>query len=119
MNYETATDFELNRRLLELSCDDDVEIINIRKHNLSGKLTCFSHAVFTAKHDSVTFEEKVNFCTDWNATMPLAVEHKVSIIPSIKEDYYRAIPVIGGAVHSKKPLRAIAICLIKVLESKQ
>lgn len=109
MNYEKFSDAELNQTLTGI-------LFKLDQWDLADSGRCFF--MEDAKGE-LHIQSVVSYCTDWNATMPLAVEHKVSIIPSIKEDYYRAIPVIGGAVHSKNPLRAIVICLIKVLESKQ
>lgn len=75
-----------------------------------------------------------SYCTDWNATMPLAVEYGVS--PLISDDnfnhastdpYETYEPQGMGArdgffshpIKDKaETLRAIVICLIKVLEEK-
>lgn len=78
----------------------------------------------------------VDFCTDWNATMPLAIEHKISIrwldgvncwvsdqvfdnqcgVYSSFSSYQLET---GGEILEQTPLRAIVISLIKVLEAKK
>lgn len=76
-----------------------------------------------------------NYCTDWNATMVLAIEHGVSVLKlsdgyvAISKDYdwidVSSHDEVEGAcigencyvVHDKNPLRAVVICLIKILEA--
>lgn len=115
MNYETASDFELNKRLAELlgfkfRVDGDKLILAI-KHQGSNV---------------ISIEGTVDYCTDWNATMPMAVEHGAYYYPS-KNGYEGRVVTKqdrNGHYYNQKsnednPLRAIVICLIKVLESKQ
>ena len=106
MNYETTEDKELELRLCRL----------LDVHN----------------GDDSFFENKnlINcrprFCTDWNATMPLAVEYGVGIVPavwgnSLKNPSLWMATNCEGDFYSEdnNPLRAIVICLIKVLEAKK
>lgn len=125
MNYESATDFELNKRLLELTCHPDDTITDIYQHRLAGKLKLFSHAMF--KVEGCDDELSVNYCTDWNATMPLAVEHGLDIelptellggIGQITKHIECNTDIMVEFVIGDNPLRAIVICLIKVLENK-
>lgn len=106
MNYETATDSELEVELYTKA--NKLKLINI---------------------EDVPF-----YCTDWNATMTLAVEHGLSMIKmdsgyQVVHDY----DYIDVGFHDDinncwieanaqyghcNPLRAIMICLIKVLEKQ-
>ncbi|MBY7923734.1 hypothetical protein [Vibrio fluvialis] len=107
INYETATDRELELalcKLLNVHNDDESFFEN---ENL---INC-----------------RPNYCTDWNATMPMAVEHGVCLKSPIKANkMWLAIWNEWGGiwtpnelqVKSESPLRAIVICLIKVLEAK-
>lgn len=97
MNYETAT-------------NDDLEI------KLGELLGMGRFAALTAPR----------YCTDWNATMPLAVENSVGLEffgervkseKAIKTSFGNEF--IAAYDENKNPLRAIVICLIKVLENKQ
>lgn len=71
------------------------------------------------------------YCIDWNATMPLAVEHGISVISDgddyeVSYDYYAPVGKFETdellseccSVSKKDVLRAIIICLIKVLEAE-
>lgn len=91
MDYETLSNAELNQILTGI-------IFKLEQWELteSGRYFFMEDAKEEQHVQSV-----VSYCTDWNATMPLAMENKISLIPSINEDYYRAIPVAGEAVHSK------------------
>lgn len=119
MNYNTATDFELNKRLLELSCPLDTTITEVYEHRLAGKLKTFSHVMF--KVDGCDDEFKVNYCTDWNVTMPLAIEYGVSLIHDDQSGKYGVVIGLNEQiwVEKCKTLRTIVICLIEVLESQQ
>lgn len=111
MNYETAT-------------NDDLEV------KLGELLGMGRFAALTAPR----------YCTDWNATMPLAVEYHVSFDSvfdmsrdcgesmATSEFMAHATDLVDGCFYpdseffegrDDNPLRAIVICLIKVLESKQ
>ena len=120
MNYAKARDFELNKRLLELSCPLDSTITETYEHRLAGKLKTFSHVMF--KVDGCDEEFKINYCTDWNATMPLAIEYGVELSPcfngwwfaGIVDTYTNEEEVLSyrGITTSESPLRAIVSCLI-------
>ena len=106
MNYETAT-------------NDDLEV------KLGELLGMGRFAALTAPR----------YCTNWNATMPLAVEHGVS--PLVGNDNYNYATTNAYETYEphgmnssdgyfcvrindkSETLRAIVICLIKVLEGKQ
>ena len=95
MNYETATNDDLEIRLGEL-------------------LGMGRFAALTAPR----------YCTDWNATMPLALINGVCIHSLCGGDYkafevYEKYNVLESDIADEQGvLRAIVICLIKVLESK-
>jgi hypothetical protein len=128
MNYETATDFELNEKLLMLVAEKNGDkIAETRPHRLAEKMKCFSHVVFRLRdcHE----ELKVNYCTDWNATMPLAIEYGVELSPCFNGwwfagvvdsyTYEEEVLSYSGITTCENPLRAIVICLIKVLEANK
>ncbi len=94
MKHEEMSDFELNRKLFQMvmGCSDS----------------------FMERNTAAL----VQYCTDWNATMPLAVEHGVCV--SIRKDNTSLIGLYGDCpdeAEKGKELRAIVICLIKVLEA--
>lgn len=94
MNHEDMSDGELSRALFNL---------------INGYPLHYASPIYP------------KYCTDWNAVMPVAVEHRVSLIqPDEAEANWSCCDVYGfvGA-QSDNPLRAIVICLIKILESKQ
>lgn len=119
MNYETATNKELNGRLLELIYGEQVNYFTLSDDETfvydCGPVGDEFHRIDL--HD---------YCSDWNATMPLAVEHGVYYYPS-KNGYEGRMVTKqdrNGHYYNQKsnednPLRAIVICLIKVLEGKQ
>ena len=97
MNYKTAT-------------NDDLEI------KLGELLGMGRFAALTAPR----------YCTNWNATMPLAIEHSIELSPCYSGRYYAGI--VETYKHEEvssdyfaqtfdiDPLRAVVICLIKKLE---
>lgn len=104
MNYETATNDDLEVKLAELLGMDSLSALNAPK-----------------------------YCTNWNATMPLAVKHGVT--PVLDDGYgyattdpYEIYEPHGRGEsdgffaveidHDTTPLCAIVTCLIKVLEAK-
>lgn len=120
MNYETATDLELNRKLHEILGNQLPEIDGVW--------------VVEDKHRTVKTDPNgglnrralhPDYCADWNATMPLVVEYGISVkSPSLcgsvddwTVTYWKSND--DGYSHftwrDKSPLRAIVICLIKVL----
>jgi hypothetical protein len=126
MNYENETNFQLNKRLLELVWSGDA-ITEIYQHKLGKKLKTFSHAMFKTCGSNEEF--KVNYCTDWSVTMPLAIEHGVELSPRYNGWWFAGVvesytceedPLsFAGVTICECPLRAIVICLIKKLESKK
>lgn len=104
MNYETAT-------------NDDLEV------KLGELLGMGRFAALTAPR----------YCTDWNATMPLAVKYGVTPVLDDGYGYATTNPYeiydpqgLGESDgffavemdHDTTPLRSIVTCLIKALESK-
>lgn len=123
MNYEVMSDFELNQALtcLVYKCDG---------WELSKTGRSFYSCGVDGSESHV--QHVPSYCTDWNAVMPLAVEHGVSLIctGSAGGVTYSATDGFwhhSGSIFSDndeiqcngKPLRAIVICLIKVLERKK
>lgn len=115
MDYETASDFEINKRLAEwLDCDFhcDGEVLFVSKKHDGNNILSVSGCV--------------NFCLNWNDIMPIAIDLNVSFEPTF-EGAYVASQVLkynfDGSVQSydfqsldKSPQRAITICCIKALE---
>ncbi|MCO7020311.1 hypothetical protein [Vibrio paracholerae] len=94
MNYETATNDDLEVKLAELLGMDSLSALNAPK-----------------------------YCTDWNATMPIAIENNIYIEPrglrcgGNEDSNHIAIGDRCGA-WDLDPLRAIVICLVKTLENE-
>ena len=127
MNYETATDFQLEDRLADLVGYEPSDIEKMVGSMVSAMQQdedpLVKRSVFGMKSSS-----SPNYCTDWNATMPLAVEHGLDIelpiaclggIGQITKYIAGDTDIMVDFVIGYNPLRAIVICLIKVLESKQ
>ncbi|EGR2446758.1 TPA: hypothetical protein ACMDTO_000151 [Vibrio cholerae] len=117
MNYETATDRELNDKLLEMIHGEVV-----RYWHLSDDETYIYDCGPTGE-DFHKIDIK-DYCTDWNATMPLMIEHGLTLSPvSWPEE---CIGQWGCETNDDRdisvfltdPLRAVVVCLIKILESK-
>ena len=129
MNYETATDFELNMRLAKALGFDifNDQCASLKSKSSSVLIDC--HGEQGEVDGSIIICREVNYCTDWNATMPLAVEHGVELSPcyngwwfsGVVESYTHEEEVLSysGITVCEGTLRSIVICLIKVLESKQ
>ncbi|ENI4487183.1 hypothetical protein ABXZ88_003054 [Vibrio fluvialis] len=115
MNYETATNIELNFELARK--------LNLRPYKNPEE---GDDAVRVEFRNKAGFKW-IDFCTDWNATMPLAVEHGLDIelpiaclggIGQITKYIEGDTDIMVEFVIGDNPLRAIVICLIKVLEAK-
>ncbi|EMZ1487772.1 hypothetical protein ABC295_000967 [Vibrio cholerae] len=116
MDFETATDLELEQALacLVYKCD-------------GWELSKTGGSFHSCGIDgSASYVQPIpKYCTDWNATMPLAVENGVYYYPS-KNGFEGRLFInsdnFGHRYQCKstcqKPLRAMVICLIKVLEAK-
>lgn len=118
MNYETATDLELEIKLAEIVLKSRYK--KAKSIEFDGSHHCFW--VDNVGFSSFKIDE---YCTDISATWPLMIEHNLTLSPcSWPED---SIGQWGCetnddrdiSVFCENPLRAIVICLIKVLESKQ
>lgn len=114
INYETATDKELEQALSKLTITEE-----------NGEYKNLAHNGLWIGGDSPSY------CSDWNATMPLAVEHGISALDcdgtyEVSYDYEAPVGAFGTdemvswhiEVDKSQVLRAIVICLIKVLEAK-
>jgi hypothetical protein len=120
MNYENATNTELNQSLARILYDFD-------GWELSGFGDSFYR--FGANGTAMCAQSISDYCADWSATMPLAIEHGVELSPccngwwfaGVVESYTREEDPLSfaGVTICKFPLRAIVICLIKKLESKK
>jgi len=67
-----------------------------------------------------------NYCNNWNDIMPLAVEYRIKISEDLGGGYISSPHIItryemGGVIYfcHQSPQRAIACCLIMVLEVKK
>ncbi|WP_336941465.1 hypothetical protein [Vibrio cholerae] len=119
MNFETATDLELEQALacLVYKCE-------------GWELSKTGGSFYSCGIDgSVSYVQPIpKYCTDISATWPLMIEHGISIqSPSLcgsidkwtakywESDDENFIHLVG---HDKDPLRAVVVCLIKTLENK-
>ncbi|WP_119566807.1 hypothetical protein [Vibrio cholerae] len=121
MDFERASDQELNVKLTELELTKRYP--KAKSIDFDGTKNCFW--VHDTGFSSFKVEE---YCTDISATWPLMIEHGISIqSPSLcgsidewtakywESDDENFINLVG---HDKDPLRAVVVCLIKVLENK-
>ena len=127
MNYETATDFELNKRLAELLALS----FDVNEDCRLGGLGAISKVMLIvptidsrfSTHDYVDF----NPCNNWNDIMPIAVELGVTLIPDnclSHFAYYKLELDVDGysselCEYDSSPQRALVICCIKVLEAQK
>ncbi|HDZ9140643.1 TPA: hypothetical protein RUY86_002399 [Vibrio cholerae] len=113
MDFETATDQELNVKLTELELTKRYP--QAKSIEFDGRQNCFW--VNSVGFSSFKVEE---YCTDISATWPLMIEHRVSLIqPDSAEANWSCCDMYGfDGAQSEQPLRAVVVCLIKVLESK-
>ena len=96
------TDFELNKAIAEA---------------LELKIIEWYDGQFTVNKDGL--HTKVDYCNNWNDLMPLVVEHRIELrelSPSIWWHAFHARSGFEGK--DENPQRALALCLLKVLESK-
>lgn len=131
MNYETSTNRDLNLRMAELLGLE----VNLDKTNmLDCMMKQLQHEMLDVDDDHSIFIDGdfVDYCTSWNATMPLAVEHGISMLScngvyEVSYDYEAPVGKFGTDevltwhidVEKDQVLRAIVICLIKFLEAKK
>lgn len=120
MNYDTATDFELEVKLHT--------IVSKRPHVKAPNENQRIYFTSADDGDQVEIVNVPRYCTDWDATMPLAVEYGVELSPCFdgwwfagvvkSYSYEEEVLDYSGITTCEHPLRAIVICLIKVLEAK-
>lgn len=108
MNYEEMSDFGLNAALTCL-------VYKLDGWEFTGS------SFFHCGHDGEGYHSQsvVDYCTDWNETMPLAVEYGISM--NVNQDCSWDVHSFEGGAWiegAKNPLRAIVICLIEVFEDK-
>ncbi|MDV2400297.1 hypothetical protein [Vibrio cholerae] len=117
MDFETATDQELNVKLTELELTKRYP--HAKSIEFDGRQNCFW--VNSVGFSSFKVEE---YCTDISATWPLMIEHSLTLSPvSWPEE---CIGQWGCETNDDRdisvfltdPLRAVVVCLIKVLEAK-
>lgn len=107
------TDFELNKviaKALGYTCHEsnNGDKVWIRKYNRSAGETDYFGLV--------------DYCNNWNDLMPLLVDHKIGYRVPISmgdRNLYTAISFNGYRVSNENPQRALAECLLKVLQEKQ
>jgi len=104
-------DFERNKRIAELVYPDAtfecVQISNVT----SDELIRIGDAYTTIP----------DYCGDWARLMPLVVKHGINLMQNIHpEGYWTAFSATGECENqpNKNPQRALADCLLKVLEAK-
>ena len=98
-------DFELNKAIAEaLGLDFSIP---------------FEDMVAVKDTDFKGCSMEVDYCNDWSDLMPLVVEHRIELrelSPSIWWHAFHARSGFEGK--DENPQRALALCLLKVLESK-
>ena len=130
MNYEEMSDFDLNLKLSELALigRSDFELVMARRivkaHADSGSGIDFLGAKELSDLLSmITHKYPVKYCTDWNATYDSIGNYWTCGKANFKDGVWEFDKSITGEcvdheAYDKNPLRAIVICLIKVLEAK-
>lgn len=111
---QAMSDFEVNKALAEL--------IYRSVHSVSQNSSAQDAVVFADKGaGDIVAVAIVGYCNNPSDIMPLAFEHGVSLIKMLSD--WRACTNNGIYVENsfddKTPLRAIACCLILVLQEKQ
>lgn len=123
MNYDTATNKDLNLRLLELLHGDGV-----RHFNLSADESFIYDCGVTG--DNFYRIDLHDYCASWQETMPLAIENEISALSceggiyEISYDFYGDLSThktdelltCSVDVRKSEVLRTIVIFLIKKLE---
>lgn len=119
MNYETATDFELNSKLAELDLPCDYEL-------KEGKVLLVNTNTYLGAHgepyEIVEAYDEFNPCKNWNAIMPIAVELNISLVCMAGYWDCHELDDFGDERHNtsdESPQRALVICCIKVLEDSK
>ena len=107
---QTMSDFEVNKALAELLGHK-----NCRKNPYSAE-----KVFFDASESSECESTAANYCNTPNDIMPLAFEHGISVV--CQSDKWDAFLYDDASCHyeitNAKPLRAIACCLILVLQEQ-
>ncbi|WP_001008621.1 hypothetical protein [Vibrio cholerae] len=119
MNFETATDQELEQALACL-------VYKCEGWELSKTGGSFHSCGIDG---SASYVQPIpKYCTDISATWPLMIEHGIELSPcfngwwfaGVVDSYTHDEEVLSysGITTCENPLRAVVACLIKVLESK-
>lgn len=92
-----------------------------------AKLVCKTHITYTRGDGEMVCVDnmKVDYCNTPNDIMPLAFEHRIQLMPFqdcvgtdwFADQIFNSSP--DSAYSDTNPLRAIACCLILVLQEKQ
>ena len=105
------TDFELNKAILRLLCED----VNFIERYTPNSDKAFASS--NAEHGNKTFD-----LNNWNDLMPLVIEHEIEYSLQIGGDYLVDAYVADKdcfTIVDNNIQRALAECLLKVLEFKQ
>ena len=97
------TDFELNKAIAE---------------TLGLSIKCLHDVVMTEEREELGFHSETDYCTDWGDLMPLVVEHEISI-DYFDEGLSAMTANDKGVYHvvNESPQRALAECLLKVIQN--
>lgn len=97
----------------------DLEITEIVAKNLGMEIINHSYDAVMCGYTGMrsTVADR-NYCNNWNDIMPLAVEHGVVFI-QINGTYYAEHRTTKEFFANESPQRAIACCLVMVLEVKE
>ncbi len=99
--------YNLNRAIAELVYPNAIEI---------GATTTSLGAIFVG-FDNFT-GDYVDYCHNWNDLMPLVIEHGIGFYKNVK-GLYCAYGLSMIQVFNQDPQRALAECLLLVLQSKR
>jgi hypothetical protein len=104
---QAMSDFEVNKALAELLGHK-----NCRKNPYSAE-----KVFFDASESSECESTAANYCNTPDDIMPLAFEHKIRISPYM-DIWVADFVATDVSVYHANPLRAIACCLILVLQEQ-
>lgn len=118
-NFDDKTDSELNMELsyLQLKRNKNLKSVKLKNEIIEIKLS----------NEEVIEVLPKDYCSNWNVTMPIAVDKGVSL--SFDGIDWEADTLWMGEElsnrsfnnienHAGKPLRAVVICLIKILKGE-
>jgi hypothetical protein len=118
MNYETASDFEINKAVAEALGHELTQFSHIKV----GRQWCIKEPV----GDDWVPQKIPNYCEDWNEAGPIILKNMISLKDTLSGPYWKAEKEIddGEAQYtiaefvSDEPLRAAMIVYLKMQASE-